>query len=184
MMKYIKQLEGIAEGWLKKVPHLPKGGQKWLAENIWWIALIGAIVYGISVLITFSTIYYLQYAIVNTSYLVPGFATWTLIAAIEAIVFNIAAGLLLALSVNPLKAMTKKGWTLLFMVFLVNLVALVVGAVLGLIQGITFSGTGVFAFTGFIFSLIFGAIFAAIAAYFLFEIRSYFAHVTKGATKQ
>lgn len=183
MTKYLKQLEGMIEGWLKKVPHLPKGGQKWLAENVWWIALIGAIAYGISVLVSLSTLAYLS-STAYALYLVPGFGAWSTILTVVNLIFYVVLALLLALSIKPLKDMTKKGWTLLFMVLLVDIVALVIGSLLSFIQGISFSGTGVFAFTGLIFSLIFGGIFAAAVAYFLFEIRSHFAHVSKGAAKK
>ena len=179
-MKYIKKLEALVEGWLKKAPHLPKNVQKWLAENVWWIALIGAIAYGISILVGLSTLAFLG-SVSNTLYYVPGFATWTAITTVLNLVFAVLIGLLLAMSVNPLKAMTKKGWTLLFTVLLVNIVNVVISLVISFAKSLTLSG--LLGIGGLIFGLIFSAIFVAIAAYFLFEIRSKFAHTTKAAKK-
>lgn len=181
MMKYVRKLEAMAEDWLKKVPHLPKNGQKWLAENVWWIALIGAIAYGISIIVGLSTLAVLVAPPAYYAYYVAGpvFSGWAIVTTTIGLLFNLLAGLLLAISVSPLKEMTKKGWTVLFMLLLVNAVALVVTTLLNLIGNF-----GILAFVGVLFSLVFGAIFLSIAAYFLFEIRSYFAHTTKGAKKK
>jgi hypothetical protein len=34
-MDSLKNLETMVASWYKGVPHLPKTGQKWLAENAW-----------------------------------------------------------------------------------------------------------------------------------------------------
>ena len=55
-MEFISQLERTVQGWLKAVPHLPEGARKWLGDNIWWIAAIGAVLTGIGVLGIFITL--------------------------------------------------------------------------------------------------------------------------------
>jgi uncharacterized membrane protein YhaH (DUF805 family) len=99
----------------------------------------------------------------------------TIVAAIVALAFTIIRVILLAISVKPLKDMQKKGWTLLFIVWLIQVVSVVVGAVLS------------FSVAGFFVGIIIGAIGLAISAYFLFEIHGQFAHsprVTKVAPKK
>lgn len=182
-MKYIKKIERVVEGWLKKAPHLPKSGKQWLAENVWWIALVGAIVYAISIMVGLSTLAFLgSINSVSSFYYVPGFTTWTAITTVFNLVFAISIGVLLALSVNPLREMTKKGWTLLFIVLLINIINIVVSAVLSFAQAVSVSG--VFGIGGLMVSLLFGAIFAGVVAYFLFQIRPLFAHTTTAAKKK
>jgi hypothetical protein len=174
-MNSTKKLEAMAEGWLKNAPHLPLNGQKWLAQNVWWIALIGAIstglglIFGIFALIALLAppvyVYYVPLVIVSG---------WAIASAVIALVFYIIHGLLLAFSVKPLKDMQKKGWVLLFIALLAQVLNVVIMALLNL-----FSVN----IAGFFFSLIFSAIGIVIGAYFLFEIRSQFAHTTKTAKK-
>lgn len=162
----LAKIEQMIEKWLKAIPHLPKSGQRWLAENVWWIALIGAILSGISVLVLLNTIRELTSPVSFYGYVLTStFTGWEIFISIVSAVFVIVTGLLLALAVKPLRAIEKKGWTLLFIVSLVEAVNVVLGAVLSL---------SVF---GFITQVIFGAIGFAIGIYFLFEIRGHFAHI-------
>ncbi len=148
----------------KTVPHLPESVRKWLGDNVWWLALIGAILSGISVLLTLTSLAW--FGPVN-GYILPGFATWQLIIGIVGVVFVGLQTVLLALSVQPLKLKQKKGWVLLFINWLVNAMYTVIGAVLTLNPILL------------IVNLIFGAIFLAISGYFLFEIHGQFAHTEK-----
>jgi hypothetical protein len=174
-MEFVNKLETTIVGWVKNVPHLPPAGQKWLAQNVWWIALVGAILTGISLLIAIGGLFTLIALIgsVASYYYVAGAAvnSWSIVSAIVGLVILALRGLLLALSVQPLKAQQKKGWTLLFATWLLNILSVVLGAIL------TFS---VF---GFIVGILFGAIGIAISGYFLFEIHSYFAHAAGAARK-
>ena len=49
-MKSIYKLEKMIESWLKPVPHLPTEWRKWLADNAWWLTIIGVVLSTISVL--------------------------------------------------------------------------------------------------------------------------------------
>jgi hypothetical protein len=180
-MELITKLESLVGGWLKNVPHLPPAGQKWLGQNVWWIVLIGAIVSGIALLFAIGALFALiallgaVTASYYGAYAATGVTGVTIVAAIVALAFTIIRVILLAISVKPLKDMQKKGWTLLFIVWLIQVVSVVVGAVLS------------FSVAGFFVGIIIGAIGLAISAYFLFEIHGQFAHsprVTKVAPKK
>lgn len=172
-MKQMRELEKKLQAWYKGAPHLPKEAQQWLADNVWWLALLGAV---LSALGLFIVIPLLLAALALTTVVAP-FATgygyypdaiglgW--LAAALSIGSYIATGVLLAMSVNPLKAKAKRGWELVFLSYLINFGLSIVGAV------VTFSFFGVL-----------GAVIgAAIGGYFLFEIYSYFGVKTKAEHK-
>lgn len=171
-MNIVTRLEDTILGWFKGVPHLPTGGRKWLGANVWWIALIGAILAGLATIFTFTGLMGLL-AIMGGA--VPGAAYYVvqtvtglaILAAVVSLVFLAAQAVLLGVAVRPLKDRQKKGWVLLFASLLLEAVAVVVNAVIS------------FSIFGFITSIIFGAIFIAIGAYFVFEIHGEFAHVQK-----
>lgn len=170
-MQLLHKQETLIHGWVKNVPHLPDNARKWLGTNIWWIVLIGAIISGISLLFALFGIFALMQLIgsVSSVYYVngTGFAAWGIVTGVITLVISAFALVLTALSITPLKEKQKKGWVLLFAAWLVNVAGSVIGAILAFNP-----------FT-FIFSLVFTAVFAAIAGYFLFEIHSQFAHEAK-----
>jgi uncharacterized membrane protein YhaH (DUF805 family) len=173
-MELINKLEKIVAGWLRPLPNLPKSGQKWLAENVWWLALISAILTGISILLSLGAIatyasYSASLASVGAySYIAAAsYGSGWIISAIVTLIFSVIIVLLTALAVNPLKAMKNRGWQLLFVIYLVSAVEVVVNAVLS------------YSVIGFIFGIIFGAIGLAIGGYFLLQIKSYFGSTAK-----
>jgi hypothetical protein len=179
-MEFINKLETTVVGWAKNVPHLPPAGQKWLGQNVWWIVLIGAIVSGIALLFAIGALFTLiallgaVTASYYGAYAATGVTGLTIAAAIVSLVFVVFRVILLAVSVKPLKEMQKKGWVLLFIVWLLQGLSVVISAVLS------------FSIAGFLLGIIFGAIGLAVSGYFLFEIHGQFAHsprVTKSAKK-
>lgn len=171
-MNVITKLENLLLSWLKGLPHLPQAAQKWLGTNAWWIVLIGAIATGIGLLFSLGALFTaisILGSVAVSYYAAASFTTWTIVTALVSVVFAVAQGLLLAVAVQPLKEKQKKGWVLLFLSWIVGVIAVVVNAVLTLNP------------LGFIFGLIFGAVWAAISAYFIFEIHGQFAHVSKSA---
>lgn len=172
-MSSISKFEDIISGWLKPLPHLPVKGQKWLSANVWWIILIATISSGIGLLVSIGGFFTLLalWGAVSTSYYgyyatqsVGGF--WV-VTSIISMLFMVAMVVVSAMAISPLKSMKKKGWTLLFLMLLISAVEIVVSAIVD------------FHIVSFIFSIIFGAISLAIGAYFIFEIRSYFAATSK-----
>jgi len=175
MMEFISKLEKIVLGWAKNVPHLPAAGQKWLGDNVWWIALIGAILSGIAALVTlgaFFTAISLLSAVSSIYYVSSTYTSIAVLTSAVSLVFLIINGLLLAFAVKPLQLKQKKGWVLLFMTLLVEALSVVLNAVLS------------FSVVGFIIRILFGAIGIAIAAYFIFEIHGQFSHAPKATIKK
>lgn len=176
-MELLSKLERTVLGWLKGVPHLPSNVQKWLGDNIWWIVAIATVLSGLGVLgLLFALIGNLSALStpIMSYYASTTFVTWAIVTTIVSLVFVALDCLLLALAINPLKEKQKKGWVLLFAVWLLGVVSVVVNAILTLNP------------FGFVTAVIFGAIWLAVSGYFLFEIHGQFAHVerSKGVKKQ
>ena len=174
-MELINKIEKTVLGWTKNVPHLPLVGQKWLADNVWWIALVGAIISGIAALFALSGLFALLAMLGGPSsvyYVYGNYSEIAVLTSVTSLVFLIINGILLALAVNPLKAKQKKGWVLLFLVLLVQAISIVINAVIS------------FSVLGFIMAILFGAIGLAIGAYFVFEIHGQFAHAPKATIKK
>lgn len=174
-MESIHKLEKTVAGWYKNMPHLPVGGRKWLADNIWWIALVALV---LSVLAIFPLVaaVMLAGAVVGGmgaayggAYGAAGVAlTGTVLLAVwVTIAFLILEVILIGMSISPLKAHKRKGWDLLFILALLNVVSVVASALIG------------FNFM----SLVWGLLWSAVGAYFLFEIRDSFEGSEKVAHK-
>jgi hypothetical protein len=169
-MDFVRKLETTIAGWAKNVPHLPVGAQKWIAENAWWIVLVGAILTGIGFLFALSGLFTTIAALNSVSivyYVSPAITSWAIVTGIVSLVFLLVEGLLLAAAVNPLKARQKKGWTFLFLVWLASAASVIVNAILSL------------SVIGFIIGILFGAIGLAISGYFLFEIHGQFGQAVR-----
>ncbi len=157
------------EQWLdetvnKKQPlQLPLGARKWIAENSWWLAIIGGVLSLWGAWSFWQLGQYLSGLTQVTNELARlyganyttdlGFMWYVALAGL------VVQGALLLLAVSPLKNMKKSGWDLLFYV---SLVSLVVGLVYVFVPGY---GLG---------SLIGSVLGAAISWFFLFQIRSRF----------
>jgi hypothetical protein len=158
-MESIHKLELLIASWYKGMPHLPKNGQKWLAQNAWWLVLIG-VIFGVM------GIFFVISVTLLAGMFLAGFGGFAgvaaggiaLLAVLVYLIFSIAEVVLSAMAIAPLKTMRTQGWTLLFMAMLVNVLSLV------------FS----FLFNFNLFSLVWGLIIVAIAMFFLFEVRDYF----------
>jgi hypothetical protein len=166
-MELLRKLEHWVLGRVKNAPHLPVKAQKWLGQNVWWIVLIGVVLGAISLLFAIGGLLVLASligAVSSTYYVLGGPTAWTVVASFIGLLFSVGIVLLNALAIQPLKKMQKKGWVLLFLSWLVAIVSIVVNGILSLNP---FS---------FIFGILFGAIFVAVAGYFLFEIHGQFNH--------
>ena len=157
-MENIRKLEGVIAGWFKNVPHLPPTGQKWLAQNAWWLVMVWVIlgVFGIVSLLMvtfFASAFLTGFGPVGA--VVGGLA---FVAVTIALLFAIVNVVLAAIAISPLKLMQKRGWMLLFVVALLNVTADVIAFLLDLN----------------LFALIWNLLFIGVGTYFLFEIRGYF----------
>ncbi|MEI6850374.1 MAG: hypothetical protein WCK26_00220 [Candidatus Saccharibacteria bacterium] len=171
-MESIRKLENVIGGWLKPLPHLPDTWRKWLSENIWWLTLIGVILEVIAIFMLVAAIFAAM-AVVSTTdaflgaYYRASVTTYSgmwYFSSIVSIIFIIATTAITAMAIKPLQGMKKKGWDLLFIVFLLGVASSVVSAALSL----TYNAYGL------IPNIASAIISAVIGAYFLFEIRSHF----------
>jgi len=168
MNKYIEKIEETLAKWLKPLPHLPVKFTKWVATNLWWIVLIGVVLSALSLIAMFTALFAIfAYLNLGTTtvlghYVTSSYSVFSALASIVSILFMIGTIVLTAMSISPLKSSLRKGWTLLFMVMLIQATFVVISAVL--------SGN-VFLFVS---NLLSGAVGVAISAYLLFELRSYF----------
>lgn len=164
-MEMVRKLEDTVAKWMEAMPHLPVGGRKWLADNVWWIVIVGLSLSAIGIIVTVGNlINYLNVLSAFSAFVPVGTlgAGWVITTTIVSIVFTIMQIVLLAFAVKPLKAHQKLGWSLLFLTALVGAVAAVIGGALSLNV------------LSLLLSVLFGAIFLGIALYFIFEIRSHF----------
>ena len=169
-MELLTKLEQQVLKWAKGVPHLPTPARKWLGDNVWWIALVGAILTGIGILFAFVGLIGVISVLGTPAasyFATTTFTSWAIVTGVVGLVFSVIEGLLLATAITPLKEKQKKGWVLLFVLWLVSAVSVVVNAILSLNP------------FGFVLGLLFGAIWLAITGYFLFEIHGQFAHVER-----
>lgn len=158
-MESIRKLESTVAGWYEKAPHLPLGGRKWLAENVWWIGLVGLVLGVIGVWSVLAVTFWASTALTIYGG-VAGAVVGSLafVAVLIALAFSIVLLVLLGMAIMPLKAGMKKGWNLLFISALLSLASTVVAFLLSWNLG----------------SFVMGLLSTAISGYFLFEIRSYF----------
>lgn len=169
-MKFISQLERTVLGWLKNVPHLPQSARQWIADNVWWVAVIGAVLSGLGALGLLLGVSESLSALNNpyvAYYASATFVTWVIIKSIVSMIFIAATCILLAVAITPLKEKQKKGWVLLFAAWLLAALSVVVSAILTLNP------------FGLITNLIFGSLWVALLGYFLFEIHGQFAHTER-----
>lgn len=154
----LRKFEGTVASWYKGMPHLPENFRKWLADNIWWLVLIGVILSLFVVIPTFGVLLFGGAVLTSVYGAQSMYNGGVFVWALFALMFVVADLVLSALAIAPLKTYRKLGWSLLFLVVLLN----VLSTVLTFVANFSFGG------------LLSGLIGAAIGGYFLFEIRSYF----------
>lgn len=166
-MESVRKLEVMIASWYKSVPHLPKNGQEWLATNAWWLTLIGVILGAVAIInILFFSLLAGAFltAIAGPVGAVAG--GLVLFGVIVSLGLGLVSILLGGMAISPLKALQKKGWTLLFVLLLIEVAAIVISDVL------SFN----------LLALVWELLWAAVGGYFLFEIRGQFeakSHKTK-----
>jgi hypothetical protein len=158
-MDTIRKLEVTVAKWYESVPHLPKEARTWLAENAWWITAIGVIVGAIGIVSAlFFTVLTGAFLAAVAGGVGAAIGALVFIGVLISLVLSAVAVFLGGMAINPLKAMKKKGWTLLFAILLLEVASIVVSNVLGMN----------------LFALVWSLLWAAVGGYFLFELRSYF----------
>lgn len=161
----VNGLEKWLDGVYAKAPALPTGARDWIANNAWWITLIGGL---LGLWGTYSLWQvaqwgdgWIQYANQASDYYGAAPAAATGFSATIWVVVIVAAvqAVLSLLAVSGLKAHRKGGWNLLFY-----------SALLSVATAVLYLFTSNYGFGNFLGSLI----GCAIGLYFLFQIRSHF----------
>lgn len=164
-METIVKLEKTLAGWYKQLPfHLPLEGRKWLAENAWWLVLIGVIASVLSIVGSLRSLFWAQdlsnsvLGDLAAYYGAPVYNPWVdgslwvgLVSFAIILVLEVAA-------INPLKVRAKRGWDLIFLTMLVGAIAAVVSVVV----------------TGSMYGLLGAAVGVVVGGFFLFEVREQF----------
>lgn len=168
-MESLRKLETTVAEWYETIPHLPKASQRWIAQNVWWIVLVGVILSGIGIFWTL-TLAVSAGALLTIFGGVIGAAIggFAVIAVLVSLAVTIVNTVIAALAITPLKALRYKGWSLLFLTSVINVASLVLVFILSFNLG----------------ALIWGLLVTAIGLYFLFEVRSLFVEVKKKAKKE
>lgn len=176
-MEQIEKLETTISGWFKDLPRMPKNITSWLADNIWWLTIVGVVLSVFAVLSALSLVLWVLGISGIAASSIPaaygGYAAGaaisvSLVSVLVSIIGFIFTTILMILAISPLKEKKKKGWTLLFAVLLINFAFSAVGNIVG------FNVVGLF----------FTVLWAAVEAYVLFEIRGYFGVKSKQASKK
>lgn len=184
MQEYKKQVKDSVN-WAEKasakilsnIPSLPKAGQKWLADNIWWIVLVGVILGIIGIISQLKHLIDVT-TVVNTwgvfgQYITQrAFNGWWMTVYIIGLALSAVVLLIASQAIQPLKKKQANGWRILFFSLVAGLVAAVVVAVLGLnvMNIITSAAIGLIAFL--------------VGSYFLFQVKSYFGASKKAVAKK
>ena len=155
-MQYVDSVSNTVAKWMKDVPHLPKGFTKWLAENSWWLTIVGVVfsVFGVFGILAAMTAGSALLVVVGAPALGGMFFVSSVVSLVGIGISVVAE----VMAITPLKAMKKRGWDLMFFVLLVSVV-------IGLLGGLLTANVG---------SVLFGLIGAAIGAYVLIELKQYF----------
>lgn len=157
-MQQLSGLESSLGTLFKALPHLPKDWRHWLADNAWWLALIG-VVFGVLGILGFVPAL-LGISIFTGIIASPAAGALVIITGTVNMAVLVVSVALEAMAIMPLKAKRKRGWDMLFLVGLVTFTGAVLNALI----------TGNI---GHIFWLIIGTL---IGLYVLFELRMYFVH--------
>lgn len=156
-MQYVDSVASAAAKWMKGVPHLPKAFTKWLAQNSWWLTIIGVVfsAFGILTLLAAMMAGTVVLAAVGAIVYSGVFLVGALITLVGAVVCVVVE----AMAIAPLKAMKRRGWDLMFL-------ALLVSVAFGIISNLLTVNVG---------GVLLGLIGAAIGAYVALELKPYFA---------
>lgn len=157
-MESLRQLETTVASWYKKAPHLPVEARQWIARNAWWIIIVGIVFLGLGVMVALLGVFFAGALLTGFGAVGAAIGGLAIIAVVLSMFFSLVCIVLAAIAISPLKAMRRKGWNLLFLIVLIEAVALALTLLF------TFDIIGTF----------WGLLWLAIDGYFLFEVREYF----------
>lgn len=157
-MQQLSGLENSLATLFKGLPHLPKDWRHWLADNAWWLALIGVAFGCLGILGLVPVV--LGISIFTGIIAGPAAGALVIITGIVNMAVLVVSVALEAMAITPLKAKQKRGWDMLFLVSLVTFTGAVLNALI----------------TGNVDHIVGLIIGTLIGLYVLFEVRMYFVH--------
>lgn len=157
-MQQLSGLENSLGALYKGLPHLPKDWRHWLADNAWWLVLIGVAIGCLGILGLVPVV--LGITIFTGIVAGPAAGALIIITGIVNMAVLVVSVALEAMAIMPLKARQKRGWDLLFLVSLVTFTGAVLNALI----------------TGNVDHIVGLIIGTLIGLYVLFEVRMYFVH--------
>lgn len=145
---------------------MPEGGRTWIANNVWWLALVGGVVSLLAAWNAYQATRYVNQWGALVDELARQYGTSTLGSSFGftyyiALAAMAAQGVLMLMAFQKLKAHQKAGWNLMFYSSLISLV-----------MGVLYLFTPYYGVT----SMIGVVIGVAIGWWILFQIRAKFAH--------
>ncbi len=158
-METVRKIEEKVASWYKSAPHLPADVTRWIATNVWWLALIG-LIFGVFGVLSLVSIMFFAGAVLTGIGGAVGAAIGGIafMLGLISLLFSIIILVLLATAIQPLKAGSKKGWNILFLIMLLEVASLAFPLL----------------FTFDVFGTLWGLLWAAVGGYFLFEVRQHF----------
>jgi hypothetical protein len=168
MKDYMNRFETLLASWYARLPHLKPTHQQWFAANIWWLILIGVILNAISIiLVVLATFFFGAFATIFGGAVGTVVAGVTAVAVVFAMAFTIVVTVISAMAIAPLKARQRRGWYLLLVALVINLVWTVLGLLI----------------YRDIINFFWNMLSLAVTGYLLFEIRTLYLNKS-GATKR
>lgn len=161
-MDTMDKFEDTVASWHTKFPHLSDRARGWLADNLWWLALI-VVIFGIAAVMIVLSMSLLASMVLAGMAGIVGATAGNIIMVFVAIsmMLTIVNAVLLALAVSPLRRKDYRGWRYLFVVILLNLAASITKVL----------------FDFKLSSLVMSLLLSVLAAYLIFEVRDRFAKV-------
>lgn len=160
-MESVKSFEKLVAGWMKGLPHLPKDLTRWLANNAWWLVLIGVVLGALAILPLIGLAGFGGVMVGSVLGAQVGGLFW--LKSMVSVAVLIAVVVIQAIAISPLKEMKQKGWDLVFLALVVSFF------------GIAIADLIVFNIGGVVVQ----AIGTAIGMYVLLEVKQYFPTTAK-----
>jgi hypothetical protein len=162
-MESVNKIENKLATMYKGLPHLPADVKKWIAQNVWWMAIVSVVFSVFGVISLIAVTFFASAVLVGfggyAGAAVAAAGGFALLSVGVSIAFMIVELIVMGMAISPLHSMQKKGWTFIFIAALVQAASYVVS----------------FLYSFNLFSLVWNLLILAVGVYFLFEIRDHFA---------
>ena len=162
-MESVNKLENKLAATYKGLPHLPADVKKWIAQNVWWMAIVSVVFSVFGVISLIAVTFFASAVLVGfggyAGAAVAAAGGFALLSVGVSIAFMIVELIVMGMAISPLHGMQKKGWTFIFIAALIQAASYVVS----------------FLYSFNLFGLVWNLLILAVGVYFLFEIRDHFA---------